>query len=186
MDFVVELMILGFISLLLTFFQDEIDKWCIPEKLTERWLPCAKDKGDTASTANYQIPAGGRRLLAEDVANSTCPAVWNSQYCHIKPYHQYVYLNVICFKIAGKGTYRINWCSSWPSLPHLHISNCPRTQLYAHSTPWRDKGIFAANIGQYIYATKLNNFLVCRHADAVDKSVAEVGRCYQNTEYRWP
>ncbi|KNA12564.1 hypothetical protein SOVF_124830 [Spinacia oleracea] len=69
-----ELMILGFISLLLTFFQDEIDKWCIPEKLTERWLPCAKDKGDTASTANYQIPAGGRRLLAEDVANSTCPA----------------------------------------------------------------------------------------------------------------
>lgn len=43
---VAELMILGFISLLLTFGQNYIIKICIPTKVANTMLPCAAVKGD--------------------------------------------------------------------------------------------------------------------------------------------
>ena len=47
-----ELMILGFISLLLTFGQDYIAKICIPLNVVETMLPCAvkSDKEETKSS----------------------------------------------------------------------------------------------------------------------------------------
>ncbi|KAK8365713.1 hypothetical protein V6Z12_A02G073200 [Gossypium hirsutum] len=65
-----ELMLLGFISLLLTVFQDRIAKICISEDLANQWLPCKEKKEVT--TEHFQtlfssfLPNGnGRRLLAE-------------------------------------------------------------------------------------------------------------------------
>ncbi|KAH1096669.1 hypothetical protein J1N35_013590 [Gossypium stocksii] len=70
-----ELMLLGFISLLLTVFQDRIAKICISQDLAHQWLPCKEKKEVT--TEHFQtlfssfLPNGnGRRLLAE-AANST-------------------------------------------------------------------------------------------------------------------
>ncbi|XP_035548546.1 MLO-like protein 1 isoform X3 [Juglans regia] len=82
-----ELMLLGFISLLLTVFQDRIAKICISEVLANKWLPCKKEKdndaGDSSSsssTAHFQtffkypsfvLPAGtARHLLAEASAST--------------------------------------------------------------------------------------------------------------------
>lgn len=65
-----ELMLLGFISLLLTFFQDETTKWCISEKLAQKWLPCHYKPAET--TAHF-VSAGGRHLLAGAAGGSTCP-----------------------------------------------------------------------------------------------------------------
>ncbi|KAL3507005.1 hypothetical protein ACH5RR_032387 [Cinchona calisaya] len=73
-----ELMLLGFISLLLTVFQSNINEICIEKHLTDDWLPCKMK--DTKTTSHFQttraffsslIPGGGahRRLLAE--ASST-------------------------------------------------------------------------------------------------------------------
>lgn len=72
-----ELMLLGFISLLLTVFQGRISTICIAKHLTDDWLPCKKeekdeeDGGAVKSTAHFLIntffPGGGgpgRRLLA--------------------------------------------------------------------------------------------------------------------------
>ncbi|KAL5542844.1 hypothetical protein UlMin_010554 [Ulmus minor] len=52
-----ELMLLGFISLLLTVSQDRIAKICITKNQTDKWLPCKKK--DEASTTEHF------RLLAE-------------------------------------------------------------------------------------------------------------------------
>nr|AQX37912.1 MLO family protein [Hevea brasiliensis] len=65
-----ELMLLGFISLLLTVFQGRITSICISEKLANKWLPC-KNKSDATGTAHFKaffsfFPGGSaRRLLAE-------------------------------------------------------------------------------------------------------------------------
>ncbi|KAK6161594.1 hypothetical protein DH2020_004975 [Rehmannia glutinosa] len=71
-----ELMLLGFISLLLTVFQERISTICIAKHLTNHWLPCNKetdddDGGGGKSIAHLQtsflsslVPGAGRRLLA--------------------------------------------------------------------------------------------------------------------------
>ncbi|KAL2470068.1 MLO-like protein 1 [Abeliophyllum distichum] len=73
-----ELMLLGFISLLLTVFQSRISTICIAKHLTNDWLPCSKpdeskrDKSTDHLQSNFFvssfIPGGGfrRRLLAEE------------------------------------------------------------------------------------------------------------------------
>lgn len=86
-----ELMLLGFISLLLTVFQNPISKVCVPKDLMEHMLPCslseAPDEGEAASnattTSHFQLsfsmaPGRIRRLLAENSTVSseagTCAA----------------------------------------------------------------------------------------------------------------
>ncbi|XP_039158817.1 MLO-like protein 1 [Eucalyptus grandis] len=71
-----ELMLLGFISLLLTVFQERIGKICISEELADKWLPCKKEAADkhSGTTAHFLtnfFPPGGRRLLAGDSAASS-------------------------------------------------------------------------------------------------------------------
>uniref|UniRef100_A0A5B7BRG2 MLO-like protein n=1 Tax=Davidia involucrata TaxID=16924 RepID=A0A5B7BRG2_DAVIN len=77
-----ELMLLGFISLLLTVFQERINKICIPKHLANHWLPCKKqstEETSSSSTAHFQsffsafLPNSGtgRRLLAEESATAS-------------------------------------------------------------------------------------------------------------------
>ncbi|KAL6971817.1 MLO-like protein 1 [Sarracenia purpurea var. burkii] len=65
-----ELMLLGFISLLLTVFQIRINRICIPSHLTDQWLPCKKPSSSPPkSTSHSQKSIGaaiGRHLLAGD------------------------------------------------------------------------------------------------------------------------
>lgn len=84
-----ELMLLGFISLLLTVCQDRIAKICITEKQASQWLPCKKEKQETttSTTAHFQtlfttsfLPwttstatTTARRLLADDSDSAGCP-----------------------------------------------------------------------------------------------------------------
>ncbi|KAJ6798487.1 MLO-like protein 1 isoform X2 [Iris pallida] len=64
-----ELMLLGFISLLLTVFQGLIQKICIPKGWTNSMLPCEKDEEEAAivaaATAHYVVASfiGSRRRL---------------------------------------------------------------------------------------------------------------------------
>lgn len=71
-----ELMLLGFISLLLTVFQGRIAKICITEKQAGQWLPCKKETTSTSTSAHFQTvffpwSSAARRLLAEDSASTT-------------------------------------------------------------------------------------------------------------------
>ncbi|XP_030455960.2 MLO-like protein 15 [Syzygium oleosum] len=69
-----ELMLLGFISLLLAVFQTRIGKICISERLANVWLPCKKldSSSTTARFTNFfrSSEARGRRLLAEAAAST--------------------------------------------------------------------------------------------------------------------
>lgn len=56
---IAELMILGFISLLLSFGQSYIAKICIPLKVANSMLPCQKDNDKSASSEEEHR----RRLL---------------------------------------------------------------------------------------------------------------------------
>lgn len=64
-----ELMLLGFISLLLTVFQSRINTICISQHSSSKWLPCKKE--DDTSTTHFQTSfssftsGNARRLLAE-------------------------------------------------------------------------------------------------------------------------
>jgi mlo protein len=55
---IAELMILGFISLLLVFFQNYIAKICIPESVGNTMLPCKRQSKGAGKS--------GRRLLWDD------------------------------------------------------------------------------------------------------------------------
>uniref|UniRef100_A0A0E0KR31 MLO-like protein n=1 Tax=Oryza punctata TaxID=4537 RepID=A0A0E0KR31_ORYPU len=72
-----ELMLLGFISLLLVVFQDLIQRICIAESLMGHWLPCRSDREASsqshhgvAASAAIVSGAGARRLLGEGAAGS--------------------------------------------------------------------------------------------------------------------
>ncbi|KAF2298230.1 hypothetical protein GH714_020496 [Hevea brasiliensis] len=70
-----ELMLLGFISLLLTVFQDRITSICISEDLANKWLPCKK-KSSATGTAHFQtffsfFPGGSPHRLLAEASDST-------------------------------------------------------------------------------------------------------------------
>ncbi|XP_035548545.1 MLO-like protein 1 isoform X2 [Juglans regia] len=109
-----ELMLLGFISLLLTVFQDRIAKICISEVLANKWLPCKKEKdndaGDSSSsssTAHFQtffkypsfvLPAGtARHLLAEASASTESCAKGKVPMLSLKALH---HLHIFIFVLA--------------------------------------------------------------------------------------
>ncbi|XP_071933420.1 MLO-like protein 13 [Coffea arabica] len=68
-----ELMLLGFISLLLTVFQGPISRICIPPHAANIMLPCKlKTEASSGGSEHLDIAKHGRRLLAEDVSLETC------------------------------------------------------------------------------------------------------------------
>ncbi|KAL3649230.1 MLO-like protein 1 [Castilleja foliolosa] len=71
-----ELMLLGFISLLLTVFQARIVKICVPHSVMTHLLPCSLASEHSSGEEESNAPAHNRRLLAEAAAaaGSYCTA----------------------------------------------------------------------------------------------------------------
>lgn len=98
----VELMLLGFISLLLTVFQGSIAKICIPKDLADKWMPCDKpeESNNVSTTSHYQSfffsfisPHGtGRRLLTE--ASNT-----SEEYCSADKVIKFLYAIIVVDRI---------------------------------------------------------------------------------------
>lgn len=63
--FVTELMLLGFISLLLTVFQDPISKICISQKVGNTWHPCSNPNKKSKSNETSENENNDRRKLLE-------------------------------------------------------------------------------------------------------------------------
>ena len=60
---IAEVMILGFISLLLTFGQNHIAKICVPQDVVGTMLPCKKEGVTDKSSSTKGEEEPGRRLL---------------------------------------------------------------------------------------------------------------------------
>uniref|UniRef100_A0A7N0T4Y9 MLO-like protein n=1 Tax=Kalanchoe fedtschenkoi TaxID=63787 RepID=A0A7N0T4Y9_KALFE len=91
-----ELMILGFISLLLTVTQRVISKICIPGRYVNLMLPC-KDHGEDSST---ETPASARRLLESETAGAAsghCAAKNMVPMLSVEAVHQ---LHIFIFVLA--------------------------------------------------------------------------------------
>lgn len=88
-----ELMLLGFISLLLTVFQSRISKICISEEASKKWLPCEEEDDSESTTSHFQAfffsPGISRRLLAEDSSEAI-------SYCTKKASRRYGHIFEIC------------------------------------------------------------------------------------------
>lgn len=73
---IAELMILGFISLLLTFGQTYIIKICISQKVADTMLPCRSDgKNDQTEEHRRRLLGYERRFLAGAETTSKCKKV---------------------------------------------------------------------------------------------------------------
>ncbi|KAL4310375.1 hypothetical protein GQ457_01G029840 [Hibiscus cannabinus] len=109
-----ELMLLGFISLLLTVFQQSIAKICISKDLADQWLPCGEKK--VVAEEHLQtlfssfLPGGtGRRLLAE-ASDPYCTAKGKVPLLSITALH---HLHIFIFVLAV-----------------VHVSFCALTILF--------------------------------------------------------
>lgn len=75
-----ELMLMGFVSLLLAVFQGSVQKKCIREDVARHWLPChsvVHEDNPTSNTATAHFTIfskTGRKLLAEAASDFSCPA----------------------------------------------------------------------------------------------------------------
>ncbi|XP_042426105.1 serine racemase-like [Zingiber officinale] len=80
-----ELMILGFISLLLTFSQDQITKICVPKAVADSMLPCRPDAESTGRNKRRLLALVlteshlKRRILAAGDSVVECPPMSSAQ-----------------------------------------------------------------------------------------------------------
>ncbi|KAK3185050.1 hypothetical protein Dsin_032336 [Dipteronia sinensis] len=90
-----ELMLLGFISLLLTVFQDAISHICIPSYLASYMLPCKKE---TVSHTNDLVRAKNirRQLLSSDSGSEHC-SKGKAPFLSLEAMHQ---LHIFIFVLA--------------------------------------------------------------------------------------
>ncbi|XP_008798739.2 MLO-like protein 13 [Phoenix dactylifera] len=98
-----ELMLLGFISLLLTVFQGSISNICIPESVSTHMLPCKKE-GLTSAQENYHGKNfyhgrtwNKRRLLAEGASSDHCTSKGKVPLLSLEALHQ---LHIFIFVLA--------------------------------------------------------------------------------------
>ncbi|KAJ0796240.1 hypothetical protein HanPI659440_Chr04g0159861 [Helianthus annuus] len=91
-----ELMLLGFISLLLTVSQRMISKICIPTHLANYMLPC-KLKEATPSTTEHLNFSYGRHLLSEDPGVQICAHKGKVPLVSLEGLHQ---LHIFIFVLA--------------------------------------------------------------------------------------
>ncbi|KAK1421675.1 hypothetical protein QVD17_24199 [Tagetes erecta] len=90
-----ELMLLGFISLLLTVSQRMISKICIPTHLANYMLPCKRE--ETTTTKHLDLMSYGRHLLAEDLGTQHCASKGKVPLVSLEGLHQ---LHIFIFVLA--------------------------------------------------------------------------------------
>ncbi|XP_051118253.1 MLO-like protein 1 [Andrographis paniculata] len=91
-----ELMLLGFISLLLTVLQNAIAKICIPKHFYDHWLPCNKHTAKTA-VSHFSFPVGRRLLAAASDSAGYCDAKGKAPLLSLKALHD---LHIFIFVLA--------------------------------------------------------------------------------------
>ncbi|KAK9678034.1 hypothetical protein RND81_11G183500 [Saponaria officinalis] len=96
-----ELMLLGFISLLLTVFQGMISNICIPTHLTHFMLPCKRETAAHESDVSTHFAAhpswNKRRLLSEGGDSHQCTKKGMAQFMSLEALHQ---LHILIFVLA--------------------------------------------------------------------------------------
>ncbi|XP_074283869.1 MLO-like protein 1 [Silene latifolia] len=105
-----ELMLVGFISLLLTVFQGKIGRLCISEELASKWLPCQKQDRVASHHTNSTIHTTWHRLLSTGTDSNFCHKKGKVPVLSITALH---HLHIFIFVLAA-----------------VHVTTCALTILF--------------------------------------------------------
>ncbi|XP_074281287.1 MLO-like protein 1 [Silene latifolia] len=110
-----ELMLVGFISLLLTVFQGKIGRLCISEELASKWLPCQKQDSVASHHTNYYstihwVHKTWHRLLSGGTDSTFCHKKGKVPVLSITALH---HLHIFIFVLAA-----------------VHVTTCALTILF--------------------------------------------------------
>ncbi|KAL3824666.1 hypothetical protein ACJIZ3_020695 [Penstemon smallii] len=136
-----ELMLLGFISLLLTVFQGMVSKFCIPHNLAIIMLPCKIE-----STTHHQ-----RRLLAEEVSEQcsegTVPFL---SFEALHQLHIFIFILAVVYVVFCASTMVLGGIKirGWRHWEHSIISQTPRHHHRFH-IPRVEVQDFLERVGKY-------------------------------------
>ncbi|CAK9180321.1 unnamed protein product [Ilex paraguariensis] len=134
-----ELMVLGFISLLLTFGQNYITKLCIPLKLANTMLPCPLNKKHEAPTEDKGAGEHHRRLLwnehrilAADSLSKECKPIrgWKEWERDIIDYDYAVSNDPARFRLTKETSFVKGHTSFWTTTPVLFYVVCFFRQFF--------------------------------------------------------
>lgn len=103
-----ELMLLGFISLLLTVFQGAVNRFCIPESITNHMLPCKRVETENAEEPSSEdvihsrglisfLGSNGRRLLSSGGSEGSHCKPGKKPFLSVEAMHQ---LHIFIFVLA--------------------------------------------------------------------------------------
>nr|XP_043622035.1 MLO-like protein 13 isoform X2 [Erigeron canadensis] len=131
-----ELMLLGFISLLLTVSQRTISKICIPAHLANYMLPCKREE-TTTSTTEHLVLNIGRHLLSEDIGAQHCASKGKVPLVSLEGLHQlHIFIFVLavvhvifCATTMVLGVAKI---SEWKRWEESIINNGPAKHRHVH------------------------------------------------------
>lgn len=104
---VAELMLLGFISLLLTVFQGVISNICISPSLSSHMLPCKREESSATGQIHHgQLAVNHKRLLSEGSGSGYClrqvPLFslleWNEEFIFFQFYFHFYIIFLFCYQ----------------------------------------------------------------------------------------
>ncbi|KAJ8428944.1 hypothetical protein Cgig2_009815 [Carnegiea gigantea] len=163
-----ELMVLGFISLLLTFSQSYISRICIPSKVADTMLPCKPENDSTNPEEEHRrrLLWNDRRALSSDSSTETCKPGYEPLIT-VEAAHQ---LHILIFFLA---VFHIRGWKEWEretlSLDYEftnHPSNFRLTHetsfVKAHTSFWTRLPIFfyvVRSVTKADYLTLRNGFI---------------------------
>ncbi|XP_057978158.1 MLO-like protein 13 [Malania oleifera] len=141
-----ELMLLGFISLLLTVFQGLISHMCIPTYLQSHMLPCKRDDNVSSHESeinirhDHLIEKNGRRLLSTDNGLEHCGQKGKVPLLSLEALHQlHIFIFVLavvhvifCATTMVLGGAKIREWKHWEGLIKQESSGSKRGASYAH------------------------------------------------------
>ncbi|XP_010247041.1 PREDICTED: MLO-like protein 13 isoform X2 [Nelumbo nucifera] len=146
-----ELMLLGFISLLLTVFEGLISNICISTDLASHMNPCKREEVSSSEQEihNYKafslgIARKGRQLLAEDTNSNHCARMGKVPFLSLEGLHQ---LHIFIFVLA---VVHVTFCATTMVLGGLKIQQWKPWEETCKSqkqkTEVRDKTVSAYNL----------------------------------------
>ncbi|KAG0450308.1 hypothetical protein HPP92_026834 [Vanilla planifolia] len=175
-----ELMLLGFISLLLSVFQSFITTICIPEDASFHMLPCEKDNSVPVEVMHHLISNDiiwkRQRSLSGTIATDHCSHKGKVQLLSLEALHQlHIFIFVLavvhvvfCATTMILGGARIRQWKLWEKEIHTEISNPENTttteqQKYAHESITHSHHEFVQNraVGNWTKSAVISRAVSC-------------------------
>ncbi|XP_051136200.1 MLO-like protein 13 [Andrographis paniculata] len=140
-----ELMLLGFISLLLTVFQGLISSFCIPENMVNIMLPCKLENPE------HSTPKHQRRLLAEAADSNKCASGY-TQFLSLEALHQ---LHIFIFVLA---VVYVIFCASTMVLGGFKIGRWAHWERSIRNEASRHHRAFVPHIDLLNFMSRTGNY----------------------------